>query len=170
MWLSYLGTGFFDALLNWNRDSLQQLQQLYFLLLGTASTIENKCTSLRWHSVMMGYRTLEQSLKYDLGRFTYFENWATLQFSEDEKTGAIQHSNRLHHREFPQVPSNKSIDHDLSQHSLVHLIWMRTGYDGFSQNMNQMGLTPSASCVCTGELARLDETAHTWLQELECND
>ena len=51
-------------------------------------------------------------------------------------------------RTFIQTPSNKPIGHDLARYSLVRLNRIRTGYGRFNANMNQMGLSPSASCEC----------------------
>ena len=58
-------------------------------------------------------------------------------------------------RTFIQTPSNKPIGHDLAQYSLVRLNRIRTGYGRFNVNVNQMGLSPSASC----EWGATDQTA-----------
>ena len=58
-------------------------------------------------------------------------------------------------RTFIQTPSNKPIGHDLARYSFVRLNCIRTGYGRFNANMNQMGLSPSASCECG---ARPDRT------------
>ena len=91
-------------------------------------------------------------------------------------------------RTFIQTPSNKHIRHDLARYSLVRLNRIRTGYGRFNANMNQMGLSPSASCDCgatdetaqhiasecplrrcKGDLVVLDLTARNWLHGLQCD-
>ena len=65
---------------------------------------------------------------------------------------------------------------------------IRTGYGRFNANMNQMGLSPSASCECgatdqtaqhiasecplhrcKGDLVVLDTAARNWLHDLQCD-
>ena len=84
--------------------------------------------------------------------------------------------------------SNKPIGHDLARYSLVRLNRIRTGYGRFNANMNQMGLSPSASCECgatdqtaqhiasecplhrcKGDLVVLDTAARNWLHDLQCD-
>ena len=89
-------------------------------------------------------------------------------------------------RTFIQTPSNKPIGHDLARYSLVRLNSIRTGYGRFNVNMNQMGLSPSASCECgatdqtaqhsecplhrcKGDLVVLDTAARNWLHDLQCD-
>ena len=91
-------------------------------------------------------------------------------------------------RTFIQTPSNKPIGHDLARYSLVCLNRIRTGYGRFNANMNQMGLSPSASCECgatdqtaqhiasecrlhrcKGDLVVLDTAARNWLHDLQCD-
>ena len=91
-------------------------------------------------------------------------------------------------RTFIQTPSNKPIGHDLARYSLVRLIRIRTGYGRFNANMNQMGLSPSASCECgvtdqtaqhiasecplhrcKGDFVVLDTVARNWLHDLQCD-
>ena len=91
-------------------------------------------------------------------------------------------------RTFIQTPSNKPIGHDLAQYSLVCLNRIRTGYGRFNANMNQMGLSPSASCECGAtdqtaqhiasecplhrckeDLVVLDTAARNWLHDLQCD-
>ena len=50
------------------------------------------------------------------------------------------------------TPSNKPVGHALTRHSLVRLNRIRTGYGRFKHNMNQMGLSPSASCECSAAI------------------
>ena len=91
-------------------------------------------------------------------------------------------------RTFIQTPSDKSIGHDLARYSLVRLDCIRTGYGRFNANMNQMGLSPPASCECgatdqtaqhiasecplhrcKGDLVVLDIAARNWLHDLQCD-
>ena len=77
--------------------------------------------------------------------------------------------------------------HDRS-YSLVRPNRIRTGYDRFNANMNQMGLSPSASCACgatdqtaqhntsecplhrcKGDLVMLDTAARNWMHDLQCD-
>ena len=85
-------------------------------------------------------------------------------------------------RTFIQTPSNEPI----GRYSLVRLNRIRTGYVRFNANMNQMGLSPSASCECgatdqtaqhiasecplhrcKGDLVVLDTAARNWLHDLQ---
>ena len=87
---------------------------------------------------------------------------------------------------YRMLPINKPIGHDLTRHSLVRLNPIRTGYGRFKSNMNQMGLSPSASCEpsskqtaqhissecplhsCNGDLVVLDTVARNWLHDVQC--
>ena len=70
-------------------------------------------------------------------------------------------------REFIHTPSSKPIGHNLARHSLVRLNCIRTGYGRFKSNMNQMGISPSASCECgaanqtTQHVCRIQLLNHT---------
>ena len=95
------------------------------------------------------------------------------------------HTLPINIRTFIQTQSNKPIGHDLARHSLVRLNLIRSGYGRFNANMNQMGLSPSASCECgatdqhiasecplhrcKGDLVVLDTAARKWLHDLQCD-
>ena len=84
--------------------------------------------------------------------------------------------------------SIKSVGHHLARHSLLRLNRERTGYGMLKYNMNQMGLSPSASSKCgaasqpahhmVGEcplhncyedLIVLDTASCKWLRGLMCD-
>ena len=64
--------------------------------------------------------------------------------AEIEKEGDRRKRARLG-RDFIPLPSSKPVGHDINLLCLNHI---RTGYSRFQHNMNQMGLSPSASRQC----------------------
>ena len=106
---------------------------------------------------------------------------------DQQGVGRRDLGNEMGHHTLP-TPSNKPIWHDLARYPLVRLNRIRTGYGRFNANMNQMGLSPSASCECgatdqtaqhiasecplhrcKGDLVVLDTAARNWLHDLQCD-
>ena len=72
------------------------------------------------------------------------------------KKGLWKKTRRHHIPSIGPTPSNKPVGHDLARHPLVRLYDIITGHDRFKYIMNQMGLSPSASCDC----GAANQTAH----------